>query len=237
MRICLSVDVEPDCPPYLESYRGIEEGLPRLLDLLGEQQVSATFFTTGEVARRFPQAVQSVVEAGHELGCHGDTHRSFLKLDPSEARAEIATSAAILREFASVTSFRAPYLQFPTAYLKLLESEGFNLDSSQARYKLPRGPRELGGPFYRVPASTTSSVLRLPRALRNFIFSLLADPVVLFIHPWEFCDFRADRRLRPDCRFGTGPGALDCLRSVLDYWRSRGTLLPLRALTLQDRTL
>ncbi len=231
MRVCLSVDVEPDCPPYLESYRGIEQGLPRLLEVLAEHQVPATFFTTGEVARRFPSSVRAIVAGGHELGCHGDSHRSFRRLDEGQALDEIATSSAALRQFAPVTSFRAPYLQLPEPYLALLPQQGYNLDSSHARYKLPRGPRVLDGPFYRVPASTTSSVLRLPRVLRNLVFSALADPVVLFVHPWEFCDFRADRRLRLDCRFRTGPAALACLRSVLSYWKSRGTLLPMRALT------
>ena len=31
MRAALTVDVEPDCPPYLTSFLGIDEGLPRLL--------------------------------------------------------------------------------------------------------------------------------------------------------------------------------------------------------------
>lgn len=231
MRICLSVDVEPDCPPYLTSYRGIQEGLPRLLALLADRGVPATFFTTGEVARRFPEAVQAIVAGGHELGCHGDSHRSFSRLDERQARQEIEQASSSLRRFAPVTSFRAPYLQLPVGYLPLLERAGYSLDSSHARYKLPRGPRKLSGPLYRVPASTTSSVLRLPRVVRDLIFSFLAEPVVLFVHPWEFCDFRSDRRLRWDCRFRTGEQALACLASSLDHWRSRGTFVSLRDLT------
>ena len=94
-----------------------------------------TFFTTGEVAERFPRAVEQVVEQGHELACHGMSHTAFTSLDRDAASDEITRSTAILREFASVTSFRAPYLQFPDAYLDLLEASGFELDSSQAVYK------------------------------------------------------------------------------------------------------
>jgi peptidoglycan/xylan/chitin deacetylase (PgdA/CDA1 family) len=64
MRAALTVDVEPDCPPYLTSFRGIDEGLPRLLTVLREAGVSATFFMTGEVARRSPEMVRSAVDRG-----------------------------------------------------------------------------------------------------------------------------------------------------------------------------
>ena len=32
-RVCLTVDLEGDCPPYLHTWRGIDLGAPRLLDL------------------------------------------------------------------------------------------------------------------------------------------------------------------------------------------------------------
>src|SRR4051812_40799613 len=104
-------DLEPDCPPFLHGFRGVESGLPKLLALLGEQKIRATFFTTGEVARRYPGAVRAVVDAGHELACHGMTHTAFSSMTREEARIEIVESARILRDFAPVTSFRAPYLR------------------------------------------------------------------------------------------------------------------------------
>ena len=51
LKVIFSVDVEPDCMSFFkESYRGIEEGMEPLLDLLHEEGVKATFFTTGNVA-------------------------------------------------------------------------------------------------------------------------------------------------------------------------------------------
>ena len=134
--VAFTVDLEPDCPPFLTGYRGIERGLPALLDLLAEVGVPATFFTTGDVAVRYPRAVERVVEAGHELGCHGMTHTAFTSMDVCAARQEIENSSEILRKFAPVRSFRAPYLRFPDEYVGLLEDADFDLDSSQARYKL-----------------------------------------------------------------------------------------------------
>jgi hypothetical protein len=120
-----------------------------------------------------------------------------------------------------VTSFRAPYLQFPDEYVGLLEANGFELDSSQAKYKFEyyRTPRRTRP--RRIPASVTSSVLRLPRPVRGAYLSALSSPVVLFVHPWEFVDLRRER-LRLDCRFKTGEIALRCVEEVLISYRRRG---------------
>lgn len=74
MKVNISVDMEHDCPPYATTYRGVEEGTPKILAVLAQEQVSATFFTTGDVARKHPEMVRQIVSQGHELGCHGDTH-------------------------------------------------------------------------------------------------------------------------------------------------------------------
>ncbi len=107
MKVCLTCDVEQDCPPFMETFRGIEEGLPELLALLARRGIAGTFFTTGDVARRFPAAIRGMVAQGHELGCHGDTHRRFDACNEQEARHEIQTATATLRQFGPVVSFRA----------------------------------------------------------------------------------------------------------------------------------
>ncbi|NJD19594.1 MAG: polysaccharide deacetylase, partial [Gemmatimonadetes bacterium] len=136
--VCLTVDAEPDCPPYLEGWRGMEEGAPLLLELLRQERVPATFFTTGEAARRHPGLVERLVAEGHELGSHGMTHRPFPTLTRSEAETEIRQASAILRTFAPVISFRAPNLRMPARFLRLLEEDGYRVDSSVGRYK-PNG--------------------------------------------------------------------------------------------------
>lgn len=231
LRVALTVDFEPDCPPYLDTtFRGIEQGAPRLLDLFADAGVSATYFTTGAVAERYPDAVRAVVEGGHELGCHGVTHTAFDRMDVTTARWEIGESARVLRAFAPVTSFRAPYLRFPERFVTLLEEHGFTLDSSLAKYKrsyrAPRRPTSIA----RVPASMTSSVLRLPAVVRDPWLAALRDPVVLFVHPWEFVDLTRER-LRYDCRFRTGDTALRCLREVVHAFARRGaTFVTMREL-------
>jgi peptidoglycan-N-acetylglucosamine deacetylase len=224
LTVSFTIDVEPDCPPYLTGFRGIEEGMPRLLAMLAEERIPATFFTTGEVAQRYPSVVSAIVSDGHELACHGMTHRAFTSMTDDEARGEIEDSAKILRRHGPVTSFRAPYLRFPNRYVPLLEASGFGTDSSQARYKIGsvRSTVDLRpSTVRRIPASVTSSVLRLPRLLRETYLRALASPVVLFVHPWEFVDLRRER-LRIDCRFRTGDVALACVRDVLQSFAARG---------------
>lgn len=223
LEVSLGIDVEPDCPPYLATqYRGVSDGLPKLLDALDGAGVPTTCFCTGQVAERFPARIEDLLRRGHELGAHGHTHRPFDGLSPDEARFELAESTQALRAFgAPVTSFRAPNLRFPDSYLALLEEFGFVVDSSQAKYKRayygPRAPTALT----RVPASTTSSVLRLPAWIRDPVLLSLESPVVLFVHPWEFVDLRRER-LRLDCRFRTGDFALNAILEVIALFRGRG---------------
>jgi peptidoglycan/xylan/chitin deacetylase (PgdA/CDA1 family) len=223
MDVAITIDLEHDCPPFLTTYRGVTEGMPRLLALLAGEAVPATFFCTGEVARRHPEIVRRLVDEGHELGCHGDTHARFGRLGPEAAAREIREAAATLRGFGEVTSFRAPNLDFPVAYLPLLAAHGFRLDSSEGRHK--------PGSFFvapslrdgvgRVPATIAPSAVRLPAPIRNALFARMRDPVVFFFHPWEFVDMtRAPIPL--DCRFKTGAPALASLSETIAWFRRRG---------------
>jgi len=221
--VSLGIDVEPDCPPYLATqYRGIERGLPAVLELLREADVPVTCFSTGQVAERYPDAIRAIVSAGHELACHGHTHARFDRMSDAAAQREIADASAVLRGFGvPVTSFRAPNLQLPPRHLALLESHGYERDSSVGKHKLAFYAPAAATRLLRIPASTTSSVLRLDRWLRDPFLRSLASPVVLFVHPWEFVDLTRER-LRLDCRFRTGQPALDALRSALALFRKRG---------------
>jgi len=233
LRVALTVDMEPDCPPFLWTWRGVTEGAPRLIDLFAQEQVPVTWFTTGDTARLHPASVTAIVDAGHELACHGVTHQRFDWMSKDSARWEIEDSTKRLRDFGEITSFRAPYLRFPGHYLDLLAEQGFRLDSSQARYKKDVPGEENAPDLVRIPASITSSALRIPRLLREYFLGRLPDPVVLFVHPWEFVDFRSSN-LRYDCRFRTGQPALDALGSVIRYFKGRGaTFMTMRDLGAQ----
>jgi peptidoglycan-N-acetylglucosamine deacetylase len=223
MDVAITIDLEHDCPPFLTTYRGVTDGMPRVLDALAREQVPATFFCTGDVARRYPDIVRRLVDEGHELGSHGDTHARFSKLTLEEAEREIANAAATLRAFAPVTSFRAPNLDFPHDMLTLLSRHGFQLDSSQGRHKKGSyfvSPSRTDG-VARVPASISPLPVRFPAPLRNALLSRFRDPVVLFFHPWEFVDMTATP-IPLDCRWPTGEPALTSLRDTIAWLKGRG---------------
>ncbi|MEM1873956.1 MAG: polysaccharide deacetylase family protein, partial [Acidilobaceae archaeon] len=133
----LTVDVEMDAPPCLNTWRGVEEGLPLLLDVLSVIGAKATFFTLGIVAVKYPRAVSRIVDEGHELGSHGWDHSRLDKLSPREAVENVKRSLRVLRDYGEVRSFRAPNFKLPHWLLGFLKEEGVEVDSSIARYKPP----------------------------------------------------------------------------------------------------
>src|ERR1700678_4663273 len=53
---------------------------PQLLELLAKYGVKATFFVIGRQVRVFPALAREIVERGHEIGNHTETHPSLLWL-------------------------------------------------------------------------------------------------------------------------------------------------------------
>jgi len=221
MDVFITVDVEPDCPPYLWTWRGIEEGMPRLMELLDRQRIPVTFFVTGDTGERHPELIASIAARGHEIGNHGYSHHSFDEFDEAKARSEILQTNSILRRFAPVNSFRAPYLRFPEKYLPILAEAEIRTDASRARYK-PKQRANTDSPHIaRLVASVPTSILRLPALIRDPVLRWLRSPVVLFVHPWEFIDITGEK-VPLDCRFRTGDPALQDLEQVIELYRRAG---------------
>ena len=50
------------------------DGARRILEVLGKCDVKGSFFFTGEFYERFPETIQTLYNAGHYVGAHGDAH-------------------------------------------------------------------------------------------------------------------------------------------------------------------
>lgn len=51
-----------------------EDIVPKMLSVLAEKEVKATFFVTGRFCEKFPEVVKAISDAGHEIGNHGYAH-------------------------------------------------------------------------------------------------------------------------------------------------------------------
>src|SRR5271165_3393803 len=113
----------------------VERNTNRLLDILGEAGVQATFFTLGCIARRHPLVVRRIVADGHELASHGTDH---LRVDHHSAaafRSDAYDSKRILEDIGGVPvhGYRAPTFSIgrATAWAHaILAEEGYRYSSS-----------------------------------------------------------------------------------------------------------
>jgi len=151
-----------------------------LLDLLAEHDVRATFYTLGWVAERAPEVVKQIAAAGHEVACHGYSHKLIYTQTPDEFRDETVRAKAVLEDLVQVpvTSYRAAsYSITPQSLwaLDILFEAGFTTDSSifpirHDRYGLLGGPLQPhyldlpgGGRLLEFPISTLRTLgLSLP---------------------------------------------------------------------------
>ena len=75
---------------------GPRVGVPRILELLGEYGLPATFFVPGLTAELHPDAVEAILAAGHEVGHHSYSHRNAVELGPDWERADFERALASL---------------------------------------------------------------------------------------------------------------------------------------------
>ncbi|MFD8382338.1 polysaccharide deacetylase [Streptomyces sp. NPDC059679] len=111
---------------------GPYRALPRILDLLDEAGVPATFFTPAWVVETWPEACRAVVERGHEMAHHGYQHERYWDLEPEQQAEVISRSQQIFREVlgAPAVGFRTPSGDWHPETPRLLVEAGFAYSSS-----------------------------------------------------------------------------------------------------------
>ena len=110
---------------------GPVRGLGRILELLAELDIPATFYVPGHTADHHPDAVTAILAGGHELGHHGYLHLGTDGLGADEQRAELETGLAALgRHGVSPAGYRSPGWELTPETLTMLAGLGFSYDSS-----------------------------------------------------------------------------------------------------------
>lgn len=129
----------------------VERNTDAVLDLFAQAGVTATFFTLGWVAERYPALMRRIAEAGHEVASHGYDHARVFTFTPEQFRADLRKSRAILEDASGqkVSGYRAPSFSIdprtPWAH-PILAEEGYAYSSSVApirhdHYGWPDSPR------------------------------------------------------------------------------------------------
>jgi polysaccharide deacetylase family protein (PEP-CTERM system associated) len=192
-----------------------EANTRRVLDILSQEKVRATFFILGWVAKRSPQLVRDIHAAGHEVACHGLTHQTVYTQTPDVFRAETREAKQRLEDATGVPvrGYRAATYSITARSLwalDILEELGFRYDSSifpirHDLYGIPGSPRfahrVASGALLEVPITTVEYMgQRLPaggggyfRLLPYALFRAAVRRVnardgqaaVFYCHPWE----------------------------------------------------
>lgn len=87
------------------------QNTPRLLDMLAQRNIKATFYVIGRSVDLYPGVLRRTVAEGHEIGNHSHTHRLLSKLGDTEVRQEMQRCQDAIGRAAGVRprTMRPPY--------------------------------------------------------------------------------------------------------------------------------
>lgn len=173
-----------------------------LLDLLEETHTKSTFFFVSSIAQQIPHLVRQIVKQGHEIACHSATHRLLYDLTDDELHAEIIDSKHMLEDISgtAIQGFRAPTFSLTKHSIPYLANAGYKYDSS-----LWTGKIDLLSELNKAGISEFSISIRkilnrivpmgggylrlLGVGFYNLLFRKGPEPLVVYLHPWEFDTF------------------------------------------------
>lgn len=196
----------------------VVENTKKILNLLDEHHVKATFFILGKVAERRPEIVPLIVERGHRIASHGYSHKPVKDLGLDGFDEDLRKSKEILeaQSKADVKGFRAMGFSIRASEawaLEVISRVGHGFDSSllSSRLKLSKeefskkpkilneipvnsfcwGGRHVplgGGIFFRL---VPASILGwIVRQINN-----RGEKFVIYLHAWEFNQDQPRRRV------------------------------------------
>jgi polysaccharide deacetylase family protein (PEP-CTERM system associated) len=225
MRNALTIDVEDyfqvsALTPYIPRSEWdvresrVEMNVERILLMLDDYGVHATFFTLGWISERYPQLVRRIVDNGHELASHGYAHKRASEQSPEAFFADIQLAKIVLEDVGGVEirGYRAP--SFSTGHANrwafdCVERAGYSYSSSiypirHDHYGMPDGPRFAHGMrdgLLEVPVTTMRMFGRnwpaggggyfrlMPYAVSRWLLQRVnrvdKQPVIFYFHPWE----------------------------------------------------
>lgn len=191
----------------------VERNVDRILTMLDQHGTTATFFTLGWIAERYPELVRRIVATGHEVASHGYGHERATEQTEETFFSDINLAKLILEDLTGqeVKGYRAPSFSIGHANLwafECLERAGYLYSSSiypirHDHYGMPDAPRfaHRVGNLLEIPATTVRMLSRnwpasgggyfrlMPYSLSRWMLQRVNDgdgaPAVFYFHPWE----------------------------------------------------
>ena len=199
---------------HWDDYAGrVEQNTEKILNILEEKNIRATFFILGWVAKRYPKIVRKIKSLGHEIAAHGYNHELITKQTPGLFRKDLKESIDVLEDIAGekVIGYRAPSFSVTPKTLwsiDIMIEMGLKYDSSvfpamrdYGGYPgAPQNPYKIKNDFWEFPLSTYKILgLSIPVAgggyFRLFPYGLTRHllreknkqglPFIFYLHPWE----------------------------------------------------
>ena len=136
-------DVKPDKNGILnyenwsQGEYGPHHAIYRLLRVLKEENVKATFLTCGAIAERFPEAVQAILDHGHVVEGHGYNHEIARYLPRDEEDKVMKKAIAMIQQRTGRRPMGWRSCTQSTNTIELLIENGFTFNTNSFHDELP----------------------------------------------------------------------------------------------------
>ena len=103
------------------------EDTQQILDTLEKYNVKVTFFMTGGWVEKFPEDVEKIYKAGHDLGNHSENHKNMSQLSNEECQNELMKVHEKVKTLTGteMNLFRPPYGDYDNEVIKNAKACGY----------------------------------------------------------------------------------------------------------------
>ena len=119
----------------------IVQSTNKILKILKERNIQATFFVLGYFANKHPELIEKIIEENHEVSSHGYSHSAITELTQDEFKDDLLRSIKTLEKITGdkVWGFRAPFFTIveETSWaIDIMKEMGLKYDSSIFPFKI-----------------------------------------------------------------------------------------------------
>jgi len=190
----------------------IVESVNPILMLLEKYSIRATFFVLGSVVEKYPQLVEKIYDAGHEIASHGYSHKPLYDLGRECFEMELKKSVDLIKHVIKEKplGFRAPSFSINNSTkwaFEILEKYSFKYDSSifpikTMLYGVPNAPIGIYKPSKNdvTEHDPKGNITEFPLTVMRFIKNIpIAGGFYLRILPIWFikCGIKKVNEIRP----------------------------------------